>query len=122
MKPMKREVVALCVAGVAGTAMAGTFEFNFVLTGSQEVPPTPSGAVGAAQLLYDDATMTFDLDLLGSGCFPFSSHRPITYAFRRSNRLSRCSRGLPPCCTTAEIRISGSTGRHVEFERLAALT
>lgn len=38
-------------------------EFNFVLDGSQAVPPNNSNASGAAQLLYDAGTQRFDLDL-----------------------------------------------------------
>lgn len=55
-------IVALSVLALFVSTASGQ-EFNFVLDGSQEVPPNGSNAAGAAQLLYDPGTQHFDLDL-----------------------------------------------------------
>jgi hypothetical protein len=67
---MRRALAALAVCAslaLADVASAGIMEFNFNLSGDQEVPPTGSDAVGSGQLLYDDSDMTFDLDLMVFG-------------------------------------------------------
>lgn len=60
-------VVAALAAGPALAGFGDPLEFNFTLTGDQEVPPNDSDAVGAGQLLYDPGTMTFDLDIMVFG-------------------------------------------------------
>ncbi|MCO6439154.1 MAG: CHRD domain-containing protein [Phycisphaerae bacterium] len=60
---------ALAVASLyAFPVHAQITPFNFVLEGSQEVPtPVVANSGGAASLLYDAATKTFDLDLFVVG-------------------------------------------------------
>lgn len=69
MKSRIARVLAGVVLGCAAAPLAygGLSIFNFNLDGSQEVPPTGSDAVGSAQLIYDDASKTFDLDLVVFG-------------------------------------------------------
>ena len=55
-------ILALSMLAIFASTASGQ-EFNFVLDGSQEVPPNSSNAAGAAQLLYDPGTQHFDLDL-----------------------------------------------------------
>lgn len=57
-----RAVFAFAVVGMCGAA-ASAQPFNFVVEPQQEVPPNNTNAAGAAQLLYDDAANTFDLDV-----------------------------------------------------------
>lgn len=68
---MKRGLTAMAVAAasaLAAPASAGIIlEFNFNLSGDQEVPANNSTSVGSAQLLYDPSDMTFDLDLMVFG-------------------------------------------------------
>jgi hypothetical protein len=50
--------VAICavVLSISGAAQATIFDFQASLTGSQEVPPTPSLGTGTATLQFNDAT------------------------------------------------------------------
>jgi hypothetical protein len=58
----------LCILGSAMfVASADIITYNFNLDGGQEVPPNASGAVGAAQLVYDTDTMMYDMDLMAFG-------------------------------------------------------
>jgi hypothetical protein len=59
----------LCAAAAvaASGAAASAQQFNFPLTGAQQVPANNSNAAGAAQLLYDSGSETFDLDLMVFG-------------------------------------------------------
>jgi hypothetical protein len=52
---------------MVAAAGADILEFNFVLQPQQEVPPNNSNAAGSAQLLYDTATQTYDLDVMVFG-------------------------------------------------------
>jgi len=61
-------LAAACVALLAAaSARADIIEVNFALTPQQEVPANNSNAAGAAQLLYDTVTQTYDLDLVVFG-------------------------------------------------------
>lgn len=66
-----RSALAGAVLGVLALAVApadaGQIAFNFPLSGSQEVPPNNSDAVGAARLLYDTDTQRYSLDLMVFG-------------------------------------------------------
>ncbi len=59
---------ALMIAGVlactGAAATADIIEWNFFMSGDQEVPPNDSDAAGAGQLLYDTDTQTFSLDIM----------------------------------------------------------
>lgn len=58
---------AAAVAALAGAASADIIVYDFFLSGEQEVPPTGSPAVGAAEFRYDTDTQNFDLDLMVYG-------------------------------------------------------
>jgi uncharacterized protein (TIGR03382 family) len=63
-----RTLTALAVVSTLGAAAsADVFEYNFFLSGDQEVPPADTHAVGAAQLLYNSDTQTFSLDVMVFG-------------------------------------------------------
>lgn len=63
-----RAVLAAAVFAASGAAAgAQTIAFNFPITPQQEVPANNSNAVGAGQLLYNDAANTFDLDVMVFG-------------------------------------------------------
>jgi hypothetical protein len=64
---MKVRMMIAGVAIAAGAAVANAQEFNFPLGGDQAVPANTSNATGAAQLLYDAGSETFDLDLMVFG-------------------------------------------------------
>jgi hypothetical protein len=52
-------IVAACLAGIATWAIpsqAAPMSFKVALTGTQQVPPVQTAAVGAADLTYDPAT------------------------------------------------------------------
>jgi fibronectin-binding autotransporter adhesin len=59
---MLNRVAAAAVVAMA-CAAASAQPFNFVVEPQQEVPPNNSNAAGAAQLLYNDAANTFNLDV-----------------------------------------------------------
>jgi len=52
-----------CTAFLASTASGDIIEFNFFLSGDQEVPPADTDATGAGTFLYDTDTQTFDIQL-----------------------------------------------------------
>lgn len=58
---------ATALLALCGVASADIIEYNFYLSGEQEVPPNDTHAVGAAQLLYDTDDQTFDLDIMVFG-------------------------------------------------------
>jgi hypothetical protein len=62
-----RTISALGAALAVGAAAQAQIPFNFTLSGAQEVPPNNTNSSGAAQLLYDPGTQTFDLDLMVFG-------------------------------------------------------
>jgi len=53
--------LALCLT--AGAATAGTFTYDSILSGSQEVPAVTTGSAGFATLTVDDADETLDFML-----------------------------------------------------------
>ena len=59
---LSRLVAIVAVAGFGACASAALIPFNFVVQPQQEVPSNNTNAAGAAQLLYDTATQTFDFD------------------------------------------------------------
>jgi hypothetical protein len=61
--PTRTLAAASALLCAAGLAQADLIVFNFPLTPQQEVPPNNSNAAGAASLVYDTVTQTFDLDL-----------------------------------------------------------
>lgn len=58
---LNRGTLAATVVAVA-CAAANAQPFNFVVQPQQEVPPNNTNAAGSAQLLYNDAANTFNLD------------------------------------------------------------
>lgn len=62
---MKNAIIAIAGATLAAAASAQTFP-SF-LDGSQEVPATPSAAIGFADFEFDPMTSTFDLFLVLDG-------------------------------------------------------
>lgn len=59
---LTRIAAAAGALALAAIASADIIPFNFVVQPSQEVPPNNTNAAGAAQLLYDTDTDTFDFD------------------------------------------------------------
>lgn len=55
------------VALLAGTAAADIVEYNFFLSGDQEVPPADTDATGAGRIVFDTDTNLFSLDLIVFG-------------------------------------------------------
>ena len=62
-----RAVIVASISILTGSASADIIEFNFFLSGDQEIPPVDTDAVGVAQMLYDTDTRTFDLDVMVFG-------------------------------------------------------
>ncbi|HZW09378.1 MAG TPA: CHRD domain-containing protein [Phycisphaerales bacterium] len=60
----------MLLTGVAVLAAAGSLasaeiiEWNFFMSGENEVPPNDSDATGAGQLLYNTDTQTFSMDIM----------------------------------------------------------
>jgi hypothetical protein len=55
-------ILASAVVAACGAA-ASAQPFNFVVQPQQEVPPNNTNAAGSAQLLYNDAANTFNIDV-----------------------------------------------------------
>lgn len=64
---LARGLAVFALSSMVAAAGADILEFNFALTPGQEVPPNNSNAAGAAQLLYDTDTQTYDLDVMVFG-------------------------------------------------------
>lgn len=64
---MRTSIAIAGILAVTGVAAGHEVTFDFFLSGLQEVPPNNSPAVGAARLVYEEDTQTFDLDLLVFG-------------------------------------------------------
>ena len=67
LKICQAALAAGALAASTATTHAVIIEFNFALSGLQEVPANTSDATGSAQLLYNTETLTFDLDLMVYG-------------------------------------------------------
>ena len=59
--------ILLGTALLAGVASAHDVEFDFALSGEQEVPANNSPAVGAAEITYNDEDQTFSIDMMVFG-------------------------------------------------------
>lgn len=57
-------IAAGVVAATGAAASAEVIEWNFYLSGDQEVPPVETDAVGAGQFIYNTDTQTFSLDIM----------------------------------------------------------
>jgi hypothetical protein len=63
---MKSRILALTatLAVASACASADIIEFNFFMSGDQEVPPNDSDATGAGRILYDTDAQTFSIDIM----------------------------------------------------------
>jgi hypothetical protein len=58
-------ITGVAILTAAGSlASAEIIEWNFFMSGQNEVPPNNSDATGAGQLLYDTDTQTFSMDIM----------------------------------------------------------